>query len=526
MMYSAGKYMLMAMYAFTLCITMRYYLGLLQETGWSRRDYLQLLFRENLRWLPLLFMIIPAASLFMGYRTLGMALMFLYLLGICLLFGRKKVIRKEDGKKALGLFLFWGALWGVLFLTGFGFAKSQIRVMHLVCGIAFLLQPFEAPLLAALGTPAEHRLGKKYIRKSGDLLERRKGLQIISVSGSSDQVEMGRILCSLLSGHFRTAAAEGTIRTALEAARVIREMKDPGLEVLICPMETDSREELEAIVRTLHPEIAVQTSVDFGSLSEETDPSGEHGIRMVNGDDEALLQCVKREEVLTYGLGENCDIRGRILSVGSIGTKFSVSDSEREGEEYTTALVGERRIRLLIGAISAARALGMSEREIRYRMSVIVPVPHRMQLVPVPNAMLLDDSGNTDPNQAEEALRTLEQFEGERILVTSGFTRLGAIQEKANRRLGELAAEICSRIILVGDDVPYGIRAGILDAGYQPERLYEAADKEEAAALIRSWPSDGERVILSERCVFERPDVAEKSGEPAADHLLHSFKAL
>ena len=514
MMYSVGKDMLVAMYALTLCITMRYYLELLQEAGWNRKAYLQIMLRENLRWLPLLFMLIPAAALFMGYRALGMAMMFVYLLGISFLFGRKKKKeKKENGKKLLGLFLLWGAMWGVLLLGGFGIPKSQIRVMHLVYGVAFLLQPFAAPLLAALGTPAEHRLGKKYIRKSTDLLKHRKGLQIIAVSGSSDEKEMGKILCVLLSGHYRTAAAEETIRTALEAARAIREINDPGLEVLICPMETDSREELEAIVRTLHPEIAIQTSVDFGSLSEETDPSGEHGIRMVNGDDEALRQCVEKDKVLTYGLGENCDIQGRILSVESSGTKFTVSDSGREGEEYVTSLVGEKRIRFLVGAISAARALGMSEKEIRYRMSAVTPSPHLMQLVSVPNAMLLDDSENTDPDQAEEALRALEEFSGERILVTSGFTRLGAIQETANRRVGELAAEVCSRIILVGTDVPYGIRAGILDAGYQPEHLYEVEDKDEATALIRSWPLRGERVILSELCISEQ----KNPGEATAD---------
>lgn len=155
----------------------------------------------------------------------------------------------------------------------------------------------------------------------------------------------------------------------------------------------------------------------------------------------------------------------------------------------------------------------MSEKEVRYRMAAVTPLPHLMQLVSIPNAMLLDDSGNTDPNQAEEALRTLEGFSGERILVTSGFTRLGAIQETANRRVGELAAEICSRVILVGEDVPYGIRAGILDAGYQPEHLYETADKEEAAALIRSWPLSGERVILSELCICgeTNPDETAKN---------------
>ena len=61
-MYSVGKDMLVAMYALTLCITMRYYLELLQEAGWNRKAYLQIMLRENLRWLPLLFMLCSWAT--------------------------------------------------------------------------------------------------------------------------------------------------------------------------------------------------------------------------------------------------------------------------------------------------------------------------------------------------------------------------------------------------------------------------------------------------------------------------------
>lgn len=522
-MYILGKYLLIAAYAVTLCVTMRYYLRLLQQNSWDAKAYLGVLFRENLRWLPLLFMLIPSAALFLGYRTLGMGLMLLYLLGIQLLFGRGRKeslqgmepqgnglpgkdlpgVPKGDDKKLHGLFALWCGLWGVLVLGCFGIPKTQIRVMHLICGVAFLAQPFVAPLLAKLGAPAEHRIGTHYIRGTGDILRRHRGLQIILIGGSSDQQEMGRILQALLSGRYRSMMTEGVLRTALEAARTVRGIQDPGLEILICPIEAADSKELSEMVKTLHPEIAVQTSVDFVSLSEETDPAGEHGIRMINGDDEALLQCVKKEKVLTFGLQKECDIRGAVTLVGSAGTRFTVSGTGKKEVEYQTTLLGIRQLRLLVGSIGIARILGMSEEEIRYRMASVLPLPHHMQLVPVANAMLLDDSANADPDLAEDALRTLEQFEGEKILITSGFTCLGEIQKTANYRVGELAAEVCDRVILVGTEVPYGLRSGILDAGYPPERLLEVKDKEEARALVGSWPLVKDRILLVEQMSAE-----------------------
>lgn len=499
-MYFLGKHLLIAVYAVTLCITMRYYLRLLEQNSWDRRNYFALLGRENLRWLPLLFILIPSAALFLGYQTLGMGLMLVYLLGIQLLFGHKaKEERKRDSKKLRCLFVLWGILWALLLLACFGIPKTRLRMVHLICGTAFLVQPFAAPLLARLGAPAEQRLGSRYIRGAGDVLKRHRGLQILLISGSMDQNEMGRILQALLSGKYRSIVAKQAFRTALDAAKFIRDIPDPGLEILICPVEAENQEELEAIVQTLHPEIAVQTSVDFVSLSGEADPAGEHGIRLVNGDDEALRQCGFPDKVLTFGLQESCDIHGRTSSVGSEGTRFVVSDAESRETEYLTMLLGEKQLRLLVGAIGVAGLLGMSEEEIRYRMAAVLPSPHHMQLVPVANAMLIDDSENTDPDQAEDALRTLEQFEGEKVLITSGFTRLGEIQQTANHRIGKLAAEVCDRILLMGEEIPYGIRAGILDSGYQPEHLWEVKDKEEARSLVGSWPSAEKRILLVEQ---------------------------
>ena len=50
-------------------VTMQYFLQLLQQTGWQARDYYHILTRENLRWLPMIFILVPAAAIAMGYGT-------------------------------------------------------------------------------------------------------------------------------------------------------------------------------------------------------------------------------------------------------------------------------------------------------------------------------------------------------------------------------------------------------------------------------------------------------------------------
>lgn len=514
---------IVATFAAALYVTMRYYLNMLQEQNWQAEGYFRLLMRDSLRWLPLLFMLVPSAALWMDYQVLGRALLLLYLLGILLIYTlrlrrtqekgngseqkqkEKKSIRcmLHPGRRLSALLTLWLILWFGIMLLCLWMRKSHMGVMNLLFGVAFMLQPLAAPLLRRLSKPVEWVLGQRYVRAAWELLQQRNGLKIIVVTGSRNLDEMGRILAAFLSRCGSCRLEEKVLHTAVDAAQVIHELPGLHLEILICLVQAGDPKDLQQIADILHPELLLQASKDAGTGENAPDLAGLHGTILINGDDKELMQEKRRKRAVTFGLQEHCNVRGTILEISSEGTRFTLPRGRHAPEEYTTILVGRQQLRFLIGAITAARMLGVSRDDLPYQAAIIPQTPHHMQLVNIPNATWIDDMDNEDPAQAIEAVQTLQQFRGDRVFLTSGLLGLGEAQESVNYHLGYEAAQTCSHIILVGEDVAFGVKSGILNAGFRPENLWEAATLEEAKKLGRELESAPEgRVFLAEAIRF------------------------
>lgn len=504
-------------FAAALCVTMRCYLNMLREQNWQAEDYFRLLMRDSLRWLPLLFVLVPSAALWMDYQGLGKLLLQLYLLGILLLYGfrlkrsggrAEKSYKAENesirhllhpGRRMGALLGIWILLWLCIGLIGLWMQKRHMNSVSLFLGAAFLLQPLAPPLLLKLLRPAEWILGQRYVKAAWELLQRRHGLKIVVVTGSRNLDEMGRILAAFLSRCGTCRLEEKVLHTAVDAAQVIHELPGLHLEVLICLVQAGSPKDLQEIADILHPELLLEASRDAGTGGKTAELSGLHGTILINGDDRELLQEEHGKRTVTFGFGEHCSVRGKILECSSEGTRFTLSRGKHVPEEYTTILIGQQQLRFLIGAITAARILGVPGEELPYQAAMIPPTPHHMQLVNIPNAAWIDDTANEDPLQAIEALQTLKWFPGDHVLLTSGLLGLGEAQENVNYRLGYEAAQTCSHILLVGSDVAFGVKSGILDAGFRPENLWEATTPEEAKELGKELGSaPGGRVFLAE----------------------------
>lgn len=516
------KLFLVAAYMITLYVTMRYYLNMLREEGWKNGPYLRKLIGDSLRWLPLLFVLIPSAALAMNYQGLGMALLLVYLLGMQALyllrlhFGEARTADRparirhpfriaaadmpHSGWKMRALLLLWSLLWGGILAICWIARGTQARKVHLLCAAAFAAQPLAAPIMIYLIRPVEEFVRRHYVSNSGALLDKRKGLQVMLVIGGSESEleEMGRTLQFILAGQMACRLEEIILQSAVDAAQMIRSMETRGLEMLICLVKTNQAEELQAITEIVHPELVLLTSMTAGLQRAGAELFGQHGLCLMNADDEELCKKVCADHVVTFGLESDCDVRGNILSCSAEGVRFTITDSNREPAEYAAVRIGEQQIRFLIGAVAAGRILGMPEEVLTYRMAALPQTEHRMQLVSAPNATWIDDTANEKPEQAREALHMLTRFEGEKILLTSGFIRLGDAQEEENYRVGRAAAEVCSHVILVGDEVAFGLKSGILDMGFRPERLHEAATKEEAKALAEQLETEQEKVVLAE----------------------------
>lgn len=544
---SAAAPALLALYVFTSVVTMQYFLQMMQEVQWQTREYYSILTRDNLRWLPMIFGLVPAAAIAMGYGTSAYVLAAVYCTLMSLLYWPWpwRVSRPDWTGKMKRLMGFW-AIWLILVCAILSAAASRSYAFSSIgLSVIFLVQPVLPMLLELFDRPAAQWIGRHLIRGSEGILSLHRNLRIIAVTGTDDAPVLRIALREILSSQYSCEMASQSVHTRLDAAQIIRNRRDISLEYLICHIDADNEEEAKAIQESLHPEIQIHASADYYSLLESPNAEGNQGLHFINGDDIVLRQFIGTEAAMTYGLDPGSDVRARVTALDGTGTTFAIDglgreDSSEEEEtgreegravsrqdkngsdqpavlgvhravrdavrdvrrpEFHTMLIGRDNITSLLGAVCVSYALGIPHDRIRSAMARIRPMPHRMELMErsgIRNAIVIDDAANEDALSGEEALNVLHQFSGLRILVTDGFLRQGIIQEESNRSFGTKAAAICDRIVLVGGEVAFGLKGGILESGYRPENLFEVPDRARALSLADSWESDQQKIILLE----------------------------
>ncbi|MBO4331461.1 MAG: UDP-N-acetylmuramoyl-tripeptide--D-alanyl-D-alanine ligase, partial [Oscillospiraceae bacterium] len=84
------------------------------------------------------------------------------------------------------------------------------------------------------------------------------------------------------------------------------------------------------------------------------------------------------------------------------------------------------------------------------------------------------------------------------VLITPGMVELGAKQYELNRELGRQAAACCDRVILMGEAHAGPIRDGLLEAGFDPERISVAERLDDAMAMADAFLPGSRRMILLE----------------------------
>ena len=206
---------------------------------------------------------------------------------------------------------------------------------------------------------------------------------------------------------------------------------------------------------------------------------------------------VTHTRTVTYGVAADstADYRASDISVGSDGSRFTMTAPNGEQCTFTTRLLGAHNIQNLAGCIACAHTLGVPLKKMVYPTQLLKPVPHRLELLP--NGFI-DDAFNSNPAGFRSALDTLRGFEGQRVLVTPGMVELGERQDPLNEELGAYAADCCDYAVLVGRRQAPPLERGLLAAGFPQERIFVVDSLKEGLARVAALPNEGRRTVLLE----------------------------
>ena len=376
-----------------------------------------------------------------------------------------------------------------------------------------LLLPVSLALAGLIAWPVEKLISEMYFRDAQGRLKDRPDLIKIGITGSYGKTSVKFILGTMLSEKYQTLVTPSSFNTPMGVTRIIREKLLPTHQVFVAEMGARHVGDIKELCRLVHPTYGVLTSVGPQHLDtfKTIDRIKKTKYELMDAiprdgwcffpDDGAICRELydktrKGKSLCCLNDNGEADVWAENIRVNTLGSTFTLCTKDGSIECHTK-LLGEHNIQNVLLAATVCLKLGLSLRQIMQGIAKLVPVEHRLQLMPPRGGMtVIDDAFNSNPRGAEAALKVLSAFEARRIIITPGMVELGEGEAEFNRAFGEKMASAVDVAILVGKKHTQPIAEGLLSAGFPAENLHVTASLNEAAALLGRLGRSGDVVLF------------------------------
>jgi UDP-N-acetylmuramoyl-tripeptide--D-alanyl-D-alanine ligase len=347
---------------------------------------------------------------------------------------------------------------------------------------------------------------------------------VVGVSGSFGKTTTKACLAAALEPYGPCYPTPASFNSKLGIVRAINEGLERDHATFIAELGAYRIGDIAELCALVKPTIGVLTSLGpahlerFGSMDaieqaegELADALGPDGLFVTDAADERCRRVARDRarcsvKLISAAPHPEADLWAEAVELSSGGTSFDLH--RRDGGEPVRVrmrLLGAHNIANALAAAAVAQHLGITDAQFARVIRRVAPPKHRLE--PIVNGqagvVVIDDSYNSNPVGAAGALEVLAAHEARRrILVTPGMVELGDREAEENHRLGTRAASVCDLVILSGPLAGH-IEAGLLEAGFEADRIIRTPDGPSAHAAIAGLTRSGD-VFLFEN---DLPDV-------------------
>lgn len=392
-------------------------------------------------------------------------------------------------------------------------------------GLALLLA---APIFLIAGNlvmqPVELLLRRRFLRQAQKILEQTNPI-VIGITGSYGKTSTKHYLAHILNGRYKAYPTPKSYNTLMGVSLAInRDLSaDRSIDYFIAEMGAYIPGEIARICKLTRPQISMVIEVGpqhlerFGSLENIAIAKYEiikalppDGVGIFNWDNPYVRGMYERGypntriAVSKTVAPEAAQADAPHLIATEIeesldGLRFRVID-RRSGqtEIFATNLLGVHNVTNILMAAAVALHEGMPLREIAQRVRSLEPAESRLvRQTTAEGITILNDAYSANPAGIVSALNVLAMHQsGRRLLITPGMVELGPLMEQENHKLGQLAAQKATDVILVGAQQTEPIKAGLLSMGFAQERLLVVETLSEAVNWYQQHLRPGDTVLF------------------------------
>ena len=402
------------------------------------------------------------------------------------------------------------------------FASSSGPIASTALVVFFVYLFFHFVFLSAATlcvAPFDILAKRRIVASARAALAKHPGMKVVAIAGSYGKTTMKEALSTVLSERFKTVMTPGNLNTPLGISRTILNDLMPDTEIFVVEMGEHYPGDLALLARLAPPDVVVVTGIGeahlerFGTLDalvggifEVIAGVKEGGLVVLNADSTAIKEnygiYTKEREIAFYSSHSDQLSRFHATDVefrddGS-GLSFLLSEKLVPVGKFDTALLGEYVVGIAAAALIVGERMGLTPAEVVRGFRKVKPVPHRLQMVPSGNGVLvIDDSYNGTLPGVRYAIETLARFTGRRkIYVTPGLVEAGTSAEAVHREIGRKLAPVADIVVLIKNSVTPFIANELEKKGFSKKDIRWFASAAEAHAGIADIVRTGDVILF------------------------------
>jgi UDP-N-acetylmuramoyl-tripeptide--D-alanyl-D-alanine ligase len=373
-----------------------------------------------------------------------------------------------------------------------------------------ILVPYLVHLAFRVNEPIEKLINKRYFDACKKTLQSRADLIKIAITGSYAKTSVKNILEKFLSEKYNVLSSPESYNTPMGIVKTVKRLNDAH-QVLICEMGARRIGDIKELSSMVNQDISIITGIThqhletFLTIDNIIKTKGEiienfSGEAFFSADCSYTYDMYKNANCSKFlaGATENSEsiCYAKDIISNENGSKFTLCYNG-ESVEITTKLLGKHNVCNIVLASAVALRLNVKLSEIAIALNSMEQIPHRLELKKNDfGVYIIDDGYNSNEEGFKNAVETLKNFKGKKVIVTPGIVELGIAGAMVNFKMGELISEVVDLVVLVGRGETLHIREGLISKGYDLDKIYMAKDLDDAKNKLKEVLTSGDVVLF------------------------------
>ena len=324
-------------------------------------------------------------------------------------------------------------------------------------------------------------------------------IEVIGITGSEGKTLTQNAIVSVLSQKFKVITPDENLDPTFRIPQTILKTK-PWHQKMVLEYGVEHSGDMDHYLSLVKPKIAVVTLISPTHLKYFGDVEGVYkekiklvealpkdGFAILNADDPLVAKMAQHSKAQVKWFGQKT-LAGVKISHFTQNLKGSKFRLHYQGQKASVSwkIIGRHQLTSAYAAATVGIISGLTIKQIAKGLDGVKPPEHRLNSIITKNANIIDDTYNSSPKAALEAIDTLIEI-GKRktkVAVLGEMRDLGKASQSAHKELGQKVAKTTINFLISVGKVAKDVSVSAKRSGFKG-KVFNFSSTKEAIAKVK-----------------------------------------